>query len=180
MDPELEILDKLLTDGAKIVCDNKKVILLEPEATDSKITISQIPDDAIIIKCDQFKAPKSIFKGNSGECKRCDYILLFSYQSKNYALFIEMKRGNRSSSAIKQQLIGGRCFLDYCCAILKHFHNVKKPFVGYNSRYVCFTKTFIDKRPTKQERSKTRSVHMKPEKFLKLSSERYVPLGKLL
>lgn len=85
-----------------------------------------------------------------------------------------------NKNAIIQQLIGGRCFLDYCDSILKHFHKIKKPLNDYKSRYVCFTRTQIDKKPIKQRRRKARlTTHMSPEKFLKISSERRVPLTRL-
>ena len=181
MHSELETLDTLLKDNAKVNCDEKAVKLVEPKAPDSKIIIGQIPKNAVLIKCDEFEAPTRIFKGGNGECKRCDYIFLFPYQNNKYALFIEMKRGNPSNkNAIIQQLIGGRCFLDYCDSILKHFHKIKKPLNDYKSRYVCFTRTQIDKKPIKQRRRKARlTTHMSPEKFLKISSERRVPLTRL-
>lgn len=181
MHSELETLDKLLKDNAKVFCNKRTVRLVESKTVDSEMMISQIPEDAVIIKCDEFEAPKRIFKGENGECKRCDYIFLFPYQSNKYALFIEMKRGNPTDrNAIIQQLNGGRCFLDYCGSMLKHFYKIKKPLEDYEFRYVCFTKTQIDKRPTKQQKSKTRSSHKIPEKFLKISSTRRVSLGKLL
>lgn len=181
MPSELEVLNNLLTNKVKVFCDGKTIALREPEATDSTVSISNIPSDAIFIKCDEFDAPRQVFIGENGECKRCDYILLFSYQENKYALFIEMKRGSLSSRKdVISQLRGGRCFLDYCCSILKHFHEIRKPFGDYQFRYVCLAKTQIDKRPINQQKHKGKSSHTTPEKFKKCLSARRVPLGQLL
>ena len=177
---DIEILNEVLTDTAKTICSGKTIKLSEPQASDSILEISQIPDDTIVIKCDEFTEPSKVFKGTNGECKRCDYILLFTYNNKKYSLFVELKRGNKSDDHIIKQLTGGRCFLDYCRSILRHFHTVKKPLETYEPRYVCFAKTQIGKTPIKRDTPRRKIPNKSPSKFLKMTKVRRVALGELI
>lgn len=180
MCPDLAVLTQLLTDDAKVNYHGKSVQLKEDQASDSQITISQVPEDAVIIKCDKFPAPTEVLKGEYGECKRCDYIILLLYKGQKYALFIELKRGKKSEDHIIRQLKGGSCVLDYCRAVLEHFHEIKKPLGDYKFRYVCFTNTQINKKTVRLQRPKGRPSHTTPAKFLKVSRARREPLGALL
>jgi len=42
--------------------DKKKVVLIEDQVPDSKVTIKNVPPDALVIKVDLFPAPTPIFK----------------------------------------------------------------------------------------------------------------------
>ena len=67
---ELEVLNGLLVDEAKVFCKGKTITLKEPQAKDSMVSISNIPDDAVFIKCDKFEAPKRVFTTPENFLKR--------------------------------------------------------------------------------------------------------------
>ncbi len=67
--PDAEILSRLIKRSAllplKEEYGRKKVELYEPQEPDSKATIRNLPEDAIVIKADKFHTD-NIFRGKKG------------------------------------------------------------------------------------------------------------------
>lgn len=77
---DIELLEQMIKDEAKVALKNKNgkqyVVLNGPQCPSGSVTIAGMPDNAIVIKADSFKAPDSIFKGGKGECKRADFVIV--------------------------------------------------------------------------------------------------------
>ncbi len=77
---DLIILNELINEDALVPIETGeygklKVTLIEPKDAGFpgySIDITGIPENTRVIKIDAFPAPKPIFKGNKGECKRAD------------------------------------------------------------------------------------------------------------
>lgn len=135
------------------------------------IKVIGIPNDTIAFKADIFPSPKAIFKGDKGECKRADFILITRTSKANWIVYIEMKRGgSRSAKEITQQLKGAKCLLDYCRAIGRTFW--RKPIFleekDYQQRFVSIKNVSMNKRPTRMPPQS--GLHDSPEKMLKIKS----------
>jgi hypothetical protein len=170
--PDLAILHQMIKEGAKVpLVDNhgrKSVVLFEPQHPDSSVTIAGIPDNAIVIKADAFKAPDTIFDGSQGECKRADFVIVADSGPKKSIVCIEMKAKKDSEKEIIRQLLGAQCFVVYCKEIGKSFWNQQNFLVGYTWRFVSIGHTSIPKRRTRIDRSG--GVHDRPGRMLKISS----------
>ena len=146
-----------------------------PDENRYSIRIKGIPDDAVIIKTDAFPDTRSIFKGLQGECKRADYAIVASTRSKNYIVYMEMKK-DKSDGDIVKQLKGSECFVSYCRAIVDQFWPNQPNFLGfdsYESRFVSFTKIRITKSPTRVHKPQTQvhvgaDLHDTPEYMLRI------------
>jgi hypothetical protein len=57
--------------------------------------------------------------GNKNVCKACDYIIFSEHKGDVYALIIEMKKGNHSTS---EQLKAGICFVDFVISNLNRVY----------------------------------------------------------
>jgi hypothetical protein len=88
------------------------LILREPQAIDSVVTVRNVPTDTIAIKVDAFTAPDAVFNGLQGECKRADYVLISP--ERRTVIYIEIKRTRDGFSGIVKQLKGAQCFVNYC------------------------------------------------------------------
>ncbi len=106
--PDLDILCELLRKEAMIALEDgdygkKKVTLSEPKCDDHKgysVVISNMPEDAVVIKGDAFPSPSTIFSNSRGECKRADFVIIANIHMKrtrNLIIFIEMKKGKGGS-----------------------------------------------------------------------------------
>lgn len=140
------------------------VKLGEPQS-DYSITICGIPADAIIIKVDKFKSPDSIFNSSKGECRRADYVIVANTGSQKRILYIEMKKGKKPDTDIKQQLYGAKCFMCYCQEIGKNFWQEKDFLKEYSDRFISIANISTNKQTT---RIPTGDVHDTPEKMLKI------------
>jgi hypothetical protein len=149
-----------------------KVTLTEPQCPDSSVEIKGIPENAIVIKIDNFPAPSSLFRGNKGECKRADYLIIAEYENKKKVLkkcvlFIELKRKTDSANEIKQQLIGAACCFRYIQEIGRRFWNNPKLLTNFEHRYICFRHTeSVSKRSTRY--SKDSGKHNSPDNIFKI------------
>jgi hypothetical protein len=149
------IFEDMIVDSAKVKLDNASssasVTLIDPQAPESKVLITGLPQNAIVIKVDKFKSPDAILSESRGARKRADYIVLAVKNSKKYILYVEMKSTTDSKEKIIQQLKGAVCFVGYCKEIAKEFWCLDKCLSGYESRFVSFThtKTGSRKRPTR-------------------------------
>jgi hypothetical protein len=141
--------------------------LQEPQVNNCVTVIRNPPSDAIIIKADAFPSPKSFFKGDKGECKRADFIVVSP--EKKVILYIEMKSGFEDASHIVKQLKGAACVIAYCKEVVKHFWN-KNAFLGdYEHRYIGLINLSINKKPSRIK--STNHTHDTPDNFLKISSQ---------
>ncbi len=57
--------------------------------------------------------------GNRNVCKACDYIILSEHQGNQYAIVVEMKEGNHSTS---EQIKAGLCFVDFLISTVNRVH----------------------------------------------------------
>lgn len=146
--------------------DKGVVILREPKSPDSKVKIIGIPNNAIVIKGDNFGAPPYSFASTQGECKRADYIIIAERDSKRRMLFIEMKRTKDSEHDVIAQLRGTYCFFEYSKIIAKHFFGTAGFLDGFEPRYVSFSHTAA-KSTTRIECKD--SCNDEPEKLMKIS-----------
>lgn len=166
---ETKILNKMINNDAKIPLTDhyrkKKVSLVECNTTGSQLEIFNLPEDSIVINLDSRFENYKLFEGSAGECKRSDYIIIS--ESKNIAIFIEMKKGKSDTSKIIQQLKGSLCTYEYFQSIAREFFNKNKFLAGYNKRFVAFTRASLTKRKTKINKAK--NDHSTPNQPMKIS-----------
>jgi len=186
VDSDIFILKKMIQPTAIEKLEStkyqKKIVKLTEDSDNYTVTIHGMPDDdeVIVIKVDTFRAPKEIFQGTKGECKRAYFAIIANTIEKGkFILFIEMKGGkNTSEGEIIQQLKGAQCFVEYCQAIGKSFWE-KRDFLD-NYKYL-----FLSIKNIKMPKSKTRyeskaNIHDTPEKMLKINSPHYIQLNHLI
>ena len=176
---DIKILHEMIKNSAKIGVikekaeDKNHVILTEAEGSahpEYSVTISGMPDNAIVIKADAFTAPKSIFNDSKQECKRADFVIITDSSSKKkIILCIEMKTSKgETEKEIIQQLKGAQCFVAYCKEIGKSFWDKKDFLDGYIYRFVSIKNISISKKQTRTKKHK--GIHDRPENMLKISS----------
>lgn len=174
---DLDILHALIVDEAQTsvemnIYGKQSLVLKEANGQQAayEIQICNIPDDIVAFKADKFPAPEAVFKGDKGECKRADFIVVAHTPKENWIIYIEMKKGNSASAKeIVQQLKGAKCLLTYCRAIGRTFWQVPEFLNGnYRERFVSIKNIGLNKRPTRTP--PISGVHEKPENMLKISS----------
>ncbi len=155
-------------------------ILKEPEA-DYAVTIFGMPDDdqTIIIKADDFEAPKKIFANSKHECKRADFVIIADTNRGKFIVCIEMKAGNGRSQEIKLQLKGASCFVAYCREIGQAFWDNSSflDLKDYKYRFVSIRNASIPKKPTRH--SGKDDIHDHPDKMLKITSANHIQFNEL-
>lgn len=171
---DLIILNELINENALVVleegCYGKlQVTLVEPKSVGSpgyNINIVGIPKHSIVIKIDEFPAPKPIFKGDKGECKRADFVII----TNAYIVFIELKRGTGKNPEIIQQLQGAKCVVDYFRIIATNFWDEPNflDMTHYKYRFISIKNFALNKKPTYQQDSK--EIHDSPRKMLKITA----------
>lgn len=175
---DIKILSELILESALVPHENtygKPVIKLQEAGVKDAISyIRNIPSDAIVIKADKFPAPGSFFKGDKGECKRADFIIIS--EEKKVILYVELKAGATDTSHIVKQLKGASCVISYCKEIGRHFWNENTFLDGYAHRYVGMVNLSVSKKPS---RHKSAPLHDSPETFLKISSPQYIQFNQL-
>jgi len=145
---EIKALKELMCDDALIPLEQNNgkyyCTLPEPES-DYVLTIKQLSENAIIIKCDKFPPAKDFFRGTKNECKRADYIIVLDEPKR--ILYIELKRSKNSSSnqEIIAQLKGAKCVINYCNSIMKSFWDTNG-LDDYDDRYFKYISRSINKR----------------------------------
>jgi len=150
---DIAILKQMIKDTATVPLFSKqsenKVILSEPPPANYFITIDGMPDEenVIVIKADAFKSPDTIFRGEHGERKRADFVIIADTGKKKVILCIELKASKGGSThEIFQQLEGAKCFAEYCREIGKAFWNQPKFLDGYDYRFVSIKNISIKKK----------------------------------
>jgi len=175
---DMKILSELILESALVPHENeygKPVIKLqEAGVKDSVSFIRNIPSDAIVIKADKFPVPKTFFKGDKGECKRADFIIIS--EEKKVILYVELKAGAKDTSYIVKQLKGAACVISYCKEVGRHFWNESSFLDGYVHRYVGMINLSVSK---KTSRHKSIPLHDLPESFLKISSPHHLQFNEL-
>jgi hypothetical protein len=173
-----EILSELISDSALIPLETeygKALIKLQEEKVKhSDCSIRNVPSDAIVIKADDFPEPTTFFKGNQGECKRADFIIIS--EEKKIILYVELKAGQKDASYIVKQLKGAFCVMSYCKEVGKRFWNQNTFLDDYAHRFVGIVHLSVSKRPSRQ---KPPSRHDTPESFLKISSPHHLQFNHL-
>jgi hypothetical protein len=155
-----------------------QVILTEPQEPGCSVTISGLPDNAIVIKADAFKSPDGVFDGSQGECKRADFIIIADTKSRKIILFIEMKAKKGSEKEIIAQLKGALCFAVYCREIGKAFWGESKFLHDYKNRFVSIGRISIPKRKTRI--NNPTGTHDRPEKMMKINWPHNLQFNKLV
>lgn len=149
----------------------KKVILEEPQTTDSTVAVFNIPDDAVVVDLDRAFNNEKLFAGSQGECKRADFLLISEQQQK--VIFIEMKRGKAKEGDIIKQLTGSLCAFEYCQRIADAFFNEADFLAGYQKRFVSLTHIgSIKTRTSIGRKQQVVPVHDKPERMMKISGRK--------
>jgi hypothetical protein len=175
---DMDILSELIVQSALVPHENeygKPVIKLQEAGVKGSVSfIHNIPSDAIVIKADAFPAPKTFFRGDRGECKRADFIIIS--EEKKVILYVEMKAGAKDASHIVKQLKGASCVISYCKEIGKQFWSEARFLDGYAHRFIGIVNLSISKRPS---RYKSAPLHDLPESFLKISSPHHLQFNKL-
>ena len=171
---ELDVLNRMIKDSAKVNIESNSgsskasVTLIERQSPTSKVVISGLPLDVIVIKVDAFKSPDTILTETRGQRKRSDYIIVAKKNDKKKILYIEIKKTKGKETDIIKQLKGSVCFVGYCKEIAKEFWGVNDFLSEFESRFVSITHTgSIDKRKTRvDKRYKSNDI---PERMMKLS-----------
>ena len=171
---ELDVLCRMIKNSAKVNIESKSgsskasVTLVESQSPTSKVVISGLPLDAIVIKADAFKSPDTILTETNSQRKRADYIIVADKNGKKNILHIEIKTTKGKEKDIINQLKGSVCFVGYCKEIAREFWNKNKFLSEFNHRFVSFTRTgSIQKRPTRTE--KKHPLNDTPAHMLKVS-----------
>ncbi|MHC5734293.1 hypothetical protein [Nostoc sp.] len=154
---DIAILKEMINETATVALENdrygkNKVTLREPPPANYDVTIYGMPDDdeVIIINADKFKSPDTVFKGNRGECKRADFVIVTDTGKKKVILCIEMKAGKGGShTEIIEQLKGAQCFVAYCREIGQSFWKEQNFLKDYECRFVSIKNIKIPKKITR-------------------------------
>jgi hypothetical protein len=141
---DIAILKEMIQETATVSLENdldgrNKVILKEPKPPNYYVTICGMPNDdnVIIINPEEFKSLDTIFKGNRGERKRADFIIIADTGKKKVILCIEMKAGKGGEMKdIIAQLQGAQCFIAYCREIGKSFWDHPNFLKDYDCRFI--------------------------------------------
>ena len=174
---DVDILRELINDEALALIEssnNKNVITLKEISNSPQsqytVKIHGAPDDIIAIKADRFPPPGEIFKGEKGECKRADYVIVARTDKRNWIIYIEMKGGKYGlHNEIVQQLKGAKCLVSYCRAIGQAFWD-QRNFLkenDYEQRFISIKNIRLGKKPTRMGKGSAR--HDKPEDMLTLN-----------
>lgn len=176
---DMDILSQMIKDSALVqLGDNYGkpfVKLIESQAPDSLATINHLPADSIVIKADEFRSPNDVFKGEKGECKRADYVLIS--EEKKCIIYIEMKQNKCQWNQIVKQLQGAQCFVKYCQEIGKGFWEKNDFLDGYKSRFISIGRTSISKQKTRI--TKNSNCHDTPDRALKINCPNYIHFNRI-
>lgn len=174
------LLQEIISKDAVITLnqDNKSVDLSENE---TRFTIRNLPADSIAIKADKFPAPIGFFKGNVGENRRADFIIISEASTeKRWVVYIEMKgEAKPDNERIITQLKGAQCVIAYCRSVAEKFHG-KTKFLDekqYESRFISIKSSSISKKPSIHHRDK---VHDAPDKMLTLKHAKRFQFNQLV
>ena len=170
------ILRELFSPEIVVAVVGNKVTLEEPTQPESRVTINNVPDDAVCIKADCIDMRQLFGDTDRGECKRADY-LLFS-ESKKCILIIELKKTKDAWSNICQQLHGASCLARYCGEVGKTFWRARDFLQGYRHCFVSICHTVIKK---DSQEDKVEASKLDPSvKIKRISRPHYLQFPKLI
>lgn len=179
---DISILKEML-DQSMIVCLQEKQegthirysVILEETQDNYSVSIRGMPnpDEVIIINADKFKVIPHVFKGNKGEGKRADFVIVANTNTEKIILCIELKKTKGSKAGIIEQLTGAKCFIVYCQALVKNFWKKHDFLDGYEYRFVTIGHINTNKTTTrinnkKGDNSSSSEIHDSPEKMRKI------------
>ena len=181
---DMMILNELINNEALVPLETGdygklKVTLIEPENSELpayKVDIQAMPENAIVIKIDEFPAPKPIFKGDKGECKRADFAII----TDKLIVLIELKSGQGKNSDIIQQLKGAQSVIDYFRTIVKNFWNEANflDMSHYQYRFVSIKSIGLNKKMTFQRENS--DIHDLPAQMLKIKAPNHLQFNQLI
>jgi hypothetical protein len=180
---DIAILKEMIKDTATVPLEDhynrKQVTLTEPQHNNYSVTIQGMPDEdeVVIIKADTFSSPNAVFKGNHGECKRADFVIVADTANKKVILCIELKAKTDAEKEIIQQLTGAQCFVAYCKEIGKAFWKQQNFLKTYHYRFVSISHISVPKKKTRIDRST--GTHDRPDRMLKISYPPYLQFNHL-
>ena len=180
---DLEIFSEMIRPSARVDLvssghDKAKVVLKEQDCLDSKVTITGMPGDSLVIRADKWPAPDQVFAGSKHECRRADYAIVAQENGKTVIVYIEMKKSRARSREIIPQLSGAMCFVDYCQSIGKVFWKKRNFLSGAEHHFVAFCHTCkLDKRRSRIQKTKSFDS---PGKFQRISNTSRVHFNKLI
>ncbi len=184
---DMEILDQMMSSFIHVKTqltlppNKNRVTLKETNGTTYNIDLKQIPTKYILIKPENLDFLSKNLTGSNGEKQISDYVLISESAEGKWIIYIEMKKGNLDEKKIKNQLMGSKCFIDYCRSLVNSFCEGEQHFKDFGERYVCFN-TRIENRSMQ----KTTTVPLKhplndnPDDFLYLPGGCGVFFRKLL
>ena len=160
-----EILKRLIANRCIICPSNKRITLNEPRCPASSVSIRGLPDDAIIIKTDEFDPSRSFFNDETpGLRKRADFAIV-SFSNRTVVL-LELKKDKSDNKTIIHQLIGARCVI----ALLEHLgklHFDRHFFDDYNYCYISVAHSYQSKKKTSVV-LRGSATNITPEHFKKI------------
>jgi hypothetical protein len=160
---------------------NYSVELIERQDNYS-VTIDGMPkpDEVIVINAEDFAAPRTVFQGEKGECKRADFIIISDTPTEKIILCIEMKK--TKGKKIIQQLKGAKCFVAYCQEIGKEFWNQHNFLETYQYRFISIGHIPLPKTSTRHQGKQIDSnqTHNSPDKMLIINGKNYIQFHSLI
>ncbi|MGK0291165.1 MAG: hypothetical protein ACI86H_002632 [bacterium] len=184
--PHITILKEMLQEKAIVPLEDHpygkstKQVTLEEQGQYSVLIKGLPPENQVIVfKTDDYPAPKNIFKGNKGECKRADFVIICDTEKIKVILFIELKAKSSTSktSHIIQQLKGSQCVIKYSQEIGKLFWDSN--FLNdFQYRFVCLREINMAKKQTQACRVST--MQDSPERMLKISNPHHLQFNQLI
>lgn len=176
---DTEILLEMIKEEARPrIQANHSIELREKQEQDSKVTISKIPRDAVVIKADIFKEPKSIFMNSRNECKRADYVIISEEKKRIVYIEVKLEKAHSGKDVIRQ-LWGAKCFIAYCREIGIGFWENSDFLKNYQERFIVFSHTSARKRMVRLPRIPASRSHNAPGNPLKLPGVRHIPFDEI-
>ncbi len=114
--------DEILAPASDTPRNRKALVLTEPRGQSYELRIIGAPYDTIAFRADEFPSPCHVFRGNRGERKRADYVIIANEDDRSWIVYVEMKGGSDGlAGEIAAQLRGAHCLVAYCRAIGRQF-----------------------------------------------------------
>jgi hypothetical protein len=155
---------------------------LKERGTDAKlkmVKIFDVDEGSILVNMDRYDQPKSLFRNEKGQRKRCDYVLLTIFNNQHFMLFVEMKSSTAPKLEIQRQFKAAECVMDYCNAALNRFHDQNNLLDSFRKRFVVFYKPrSIAKRTTRPQC--TTQLNDRPDRAFKYPSPHNPSIGCLV
>ncbi len=184
---DLDLLRKMIREdvivGARRTDSGRFSLRLEETNTSKgseySIELCNVPQECIAIKVDRFVAQKKFFRNDKGQSRRSDYIIITSFKSNNWIIYIELKKGKGTTSTIVQQLKGSQCLIDYCRSLGRSFWGASTFLESsdYQLRFVTLRAISMNKTGTKR---RPKFVHDSPDTMLTLFANNQLQFRELL